>query len=162
MTGGRGKYDGYNTTEIISMETNESRKGPDLPFGYELSGHAMAKVDENNIYIIGGRYRNSISNGYTYNNKTLIYDQNSFEFTSGPDLNVERAFFGSGIFSSSLHNGRPCLLVAGGKRMKNIVTYPRLSSVEILDFTQPEANWTTSKTNLPLCKRVCFVKIFVF
>ena len=135
VTGGDYQTKTLKSTEIINMKTNGSKEGPDLPT--EIKGHAMAKVDENYIYIIGGSSYKNYTQFYTKN--CWIYDQHSFEFTSGPEMNDARSFFGWGIFSSSLHNGRQCLLVAGGRG-----TGGRLSSAEILDFTQPNATWTRS------------------
>ena len=128
VTGGSNGTSGrMNSTEIIDMKTNESKVGPDLPT--RLSGHAMVKLNENKTLIIGGS---------GYDGKCSIYDQSSLQFTPGPEMNVARETFGWGIFSSSLHNGRNCLLVAGG--------YHEMEerSVEILDFTQPNAAWKIS------------------
>ena len=125
----------YNTTEIISMETNVSKKGPDLPTA-ALIGHAMVKVDENNIYIIGG-----FSMSYKSFKSCLIYDQHSSEFTSCPEMNDARASFGWGIFSSSLHNDRPCLLVAGG----NTSQYLELLT-QVSPFTNFQKLYRQTKT----------------
>jgi len=119
------------STEIINMKTGECKDGPDLPT--KLIAHSMAKLDENRTLIIGGK-------NDEIKKSTLIFNQHSSLFTDGPEMNDARMGFGWGIFSSSLHNDRKCLLVAGGK--------PSTSSVEILDFTQPNATWKKI-SNLP-------------
>ena len=139
VTGGKNKpSNGWQkayiltSTEIIDMKTKESTTGPALPT--KLAGHAMAKLNENKTLIIGG-YGSQGGEAYK---KCWIYDQYSFEFTPGPEMIDARAWFGWGIFSSSLHDGRQCLLVAGGKSGND------LSSGEILDFTQTNATWNKS------------------
>jgi len=144
VTGGRDDGDQYlKSTAILTMETNQWKEGPDLPT--KLCGHAMAKIDEKKVLIIGGHY------GGAYKKNCWIYDHSSSQFTPGPDMNDARRWFGWGILSSSLHNNRQCLLVAGGY-------YDDLKSCEILDFTRPNATWKRIE-DLPkvTCDRVSIV-----
>ena len=138
VTGGRYGAQVLKSTEIINIKTNECKEGPELPT--EVWGHAMAKLNETAILIIGGA---TTTNDDSIKKNCWFYDQHSSEFTPGPEMNDGRAWFGWGIISSSLHNGRHCLLVAGGLTWTGTkLSY--MASGEILDFTRQNATWKKS------------------
>ena len=65
----------------------------------------------------------------------LDNDAKSFD-TSAPSLIHDRYDAGCAVFKSAAHNLRPVVLAVGGTDQ---------ATAEVLDITQPNANWTESK-----------------
>ena len=62
---------------------------------------------------------------------------NNFRMTVGPSMNHGRYRYGCGIYHSSVHLGRPVIVIAGGG--------DGTKSSEIWDFTVPGSKWQLSK-----------------
>ena len=73
-------------------------------------------------------------------------DTNSFD-DSVPSLTHDRWDAGCAVFKSAAHNLRPVVLAVGG-----YIGDPRYEgphgTAEVLDFTQPNSEWTESKINI--------------
>ena len=68
-----------------------------------IFGHCLVIVDENTIFIAGG---NPDSKKDTY-----LLDLNTNLWTSGPQMRVDRSFFGCSLFTSS---GKSKIAMVGG------------------------------------------------
>ena len=127
-----------NSSEFIDSAEYSVSKGPDLPF--TIHSHCMLKLNETEIYIIGGRQNGKIAN------KTWIVDpKNDFHITEGivffrvNDTNCKiTKFLGPMLkYGRARHcgakiilNGKTILVVAGGESSEDS---KELDSVEILD-----------------------------
>ena len=63
----------------------------------------------------------------------------NFKMTLGPSTIHLRDTFGCGLYHSSVHSGRPVIVIAGG-----LTRYGQTSS-EFWDFTVPGSQWQLSK-----------------
>ena len=112
----------------LGLETGKGRnqeteKGPKLPF--RISNHAMVKVDEATVYIIGG-YEDE---GWT-TNKTWIADfSNGFKVKKGPKLKAPRSDHSCAVMEI---DGKTILVVVGGSLAKSVI-YKEFD-VELLDL----------------------------
>ena len=128
MTGGydwRGNRLG--STEIVRGDGSVVQ-GPPLPSA--RAAHCMVDLLDERIMLIGGS---------PTLDEVLIYHPSSRSFLRGPSLKRVRYGHACVLFTSSMHQKRPFVLVAGG------YSSGESRSVEILDFTNPSAVWTESE-----------------
>ena len=128
VTGG---YNGgsLSSTEFISSEGMVTA-GPDLPS--PCGDHCMTKLPSGNVIIIGGSPSDSVG-------KSVIeFNPITNSYNDLPSLISARQDLACAVFYSPFHNGRPVLLAAGGLFE---------TTSELLDYTQPNAKWTQSKSN---------------
>ena len=98
------EHEDLNSTEFVYTD-KESAPGPTLDF--IIAHHCMATLNENAIYIIGGKQDGEISN------QVWIADpKNGFEIKKGPTLNEGRYFMSCGVYKDS--DGVKKIVVAGG------------------------------------------------
>ena len=76
---GEKKSKAKSNSEMITLD-KPSQQGPDLPF--KITHQCMVKVDDRNIYIIGG-----IQNSSTSNKTWLMDPTKNYELKEGPPLN---------------------------------------------------------------------------
>merc|ERR1712018_290530 len=87
VTGGISTDEGTSTsTEIIDIETEISRPGPDLPMAFWR--HCMTWIDETRVALIGGN-----------KGQTLIIDTNDFSMKMGPNTTYESVWHSCAKFS---------------------------------------------------------------
>lgn len=121
-------FDALSTTEVIHVD-GSNIIGPNLI--EPLYGHCSLVADKN-VFIIGGY------NGTYWTNSTRIHSGNNLSFVElGPQLNIRRSLHGCCLVSSAKHEGRNVIVVAGGRNAP--------SSVEMLDYTVPDATWQKGK-----------------
>ena len=77
------------------------------PLDFIIAHHCMAMLNENAIYIIGGKQDGEISNQVWIADPT-----NGFEIKKGPNLNEGRYFMSCGVYEES--DGVKKIVVAGG------------------------------------------------
>ena len=126
------------TTEFFTLG-QEMTKGPELPF--KIFGHCMVQVDEQTVYIIGGRQEKEPDPaGYILpeEDKGLrkiwkIDPTNNFAIELGPDLIEERS---DHACATMRINGKIFIVAAGGVKNR---------SVELLDTSAPEEGWKCGK-----------------
>ena len=124
----RSKYTYLNSTEYIRLN-QETEKGPKLPF--RISNHAMVKVDETTVYIMGG-----CDVGGWQTNETWIVDfSNGFKVKKGPELMAPRCDHSSAVMKI---DGKTILVVVGGARAGMI---NEEVDVELLDLSEPNPCW---------------------
>ena len=122
-----------NSTEYIRLN-QETEKGPKLPF--RISSHAMVKVNETTVYIVGGK-----DEGGWETDETWIVDfSNEFKVKRGPEL--IRARFGHSCAIMKI-NGETILVVVGGDHVGN-------EDVELLDLSEPDPCWKTGRYNFEI------------
>merc|ERR1712156_582368 len=117
ITGGYYQID-VNTTEFL-YSNNTSVPGPTLDF--IIAHHCMAKVDDDTIYMVGGKQDGEISN-----NVWVADPTNNFAVKKGPSLKDARYFHSCAAYEDSA--GVKKIVVAGGFGPSG-----PLNSVEILD-----------------------------
>ena len=116
----------YNSTELITLNADDSVSGPELPV--ELDSACAVKFNDSHIYLTGGYY--SIDGSWA--DKVWIYNMFDSSWTKGPSMSGARSVHGCTVFDQSL------IVVAGGWNYDTA-----LSSVEILD---PNMNqWVPGK-----------------
>ena len=118
VSGGRKDTDVYGTGEFIDSQHTIIQ----LPEG--LYGHAFLNINESTSIIIGGK-ATVISNEYS--KKTHYYNHYKKEWTSGPELNIGRAFHTAGVLVDHDSNQQH-IAVIGGENFPFI----SLDSVELL------------------------------
>ena len=69
-----------------------------------MYGHCLVIVDENTIFIAGG--------GPSSKKETYLLDLNTNQWTPGPQMRVDRSFFGCSLFTSS--SGETKIALVGG------------------------------------------------
>ena len=114
------------STEIIHLNGTISL---DKPLPTVQAGHCMVTLNQNDVLIIGGYPPANFK-------KTMFYKKNSRSYTNGPRMNHNRYSHACCVFNSQLHKGQPVVLAAGGAFGP---------TVELLDYTQENAQWTVSK-----------------
>ena len=124
------------STEIVLSDGNVEQ-GPDLPF--ERQGSCAVKLSNDRVMIIGGG--KSVRNDDTMFNVT-IFDIGSTTFTTGPRPQYGRYYAACAVFNSPLHGNRPVVVVAGGNHYYGA---PNVRNSEVLDYTNPNANWEICK-----------------
>jgi hypothetical protein len=122
-----GGYDGDKglaTTEYISPSGDASQPGPDLPV--PRAKHCAVKLSNGQVMLLGG---------YPDEKSAIILHPESETFDQSlPPMLYDRRSFGCASFYSPLHDNREVVLAAGGY----------YATAEILDYSQPNANWTES------------------
>ena len=118
-----------NSSEYIRLN-QATEKGPKLPF--RVSNHAMVKVNETTVYIIGG-----CEVGGWATNKTWIADfSNGFKVKKGPKLMAPRSDHSCAVMEI---DGKTILVVVGGNLAKSVI-YKEFD-VELLDLSEPKPRW---------------------
>ena len=119
-----------------------------MSLGLQIPESCMVKVDENKLFVIGGRQKTIYNNyepgyfrcddGPTYNS-TYIFDLSNMTYTVAADLSIERRSHECAMFK---HNGRDIIVIAGGTAKAGTHFYDAYSrddtqSVELLDLSNP-------------------------
>ena len=124
-------FDDLKSSEYIHADADgQVSAGPELPS--PRAGHCMVALPSGQVIIIGGYGSEDYKSVFL-----LDIDANSFD-TSVPSLIHDRRSAGCAVFKSPAHNLRPVVLAVGGADQ---------ATAEVLDFTQPNTNWTESKIN---------------
>jgi hypothetical protein len=115
-----------SSTEFLPLDGGPSQPGPELP--YPRDGHCAVTLSTGQVMLLGGPYPE---------NKSVIrFDPATETFnTSMPSMRFDRYSFGCTVFNSAMHDNREVVLAVGGDGE---------SSAEVLDHTQPNAQWTAS------------------
>ena len=126
MGGFRGHSLGeQSSTEYVSPDGYASQPGPELPSA--RYGHCAVKLSTGQVMLLGGVLESK---------SVITFDHHTETFnTSLPPLKFDREHFGCAVFSSAMHENREVVLAVGGKT---------LATAEVLDHTQPNAEWTES------------------
>jgi hypothetical protein len=125
VLGGWGVDKRLATTEYISPFGDASQPGPDLPA--PRSQHCAISLSNGQVMLLGG---------FQDRKSAIIFHPESETFDQSlPPMLYDRNRFGCASFYSPLHNNREVVLAAGGWNQ---------ATAEILDYSQPNANWTES------------------
>ena len=126
VLGGRdGDYKRLATTEYISPSGDASQPGPDLPA--PRFSHCAVKLSSGQVMLLGG---------FPDEKSAIIFHPESETFDQSlPPMLYDRNDFGCASFYSPLHGNREVVLAVGG--------YGE-ATAEILDYSQPNTNWTES------------------
>ena len=125
VLGGWGAGKRLATTEYISPSGDASQLGPDLPA--PRSDHCAVKLSNGQVMLLGG---------YPDRKSAIIFHTESETFDQSlPPMLYDRSSFGCASFYSPLHDNREVVLAVGGWKQ---------ATAEILDYSQPNANWTES------------------
>ena len=133
MGGFRGHSAGALTsTEYVSPDGDASQPGPELPSA--RYGHCAVKLSNGHVMLLGG---DPYYPWNLFDSKSVItFDHHTEKFnTSLPPLKFDREHFGCAVFNSAMHENREVVLAAGGYNQ---------ATAEVLDYTQPNAEWTES------------------
>jgi hypothetical protein len=124
-----GGYDGDRlaTTEYISPSGDASQPGPDLPAPRDE--HCAVKLSNGQVMLLGGKPYENHKSAIIFHPETETFDQ------SLPPMLYDRYEFGCASFYSPLHDNREVVIAVGGFYQ---------ATAEILDYSQPNANWTES------------------
>ena len=114
-----------NTTEYISPDGDASQPGPDLPAPRDE--HCAVVLSNGQVMLLGGDPDEK--SAIIFHPESETFDQ------SLPPMLYDRNDFGCASFYSPLHDNREVVLAAGGYYQ---------ATAEILDYSQPKANWTES------------------
>ena len=133
ITGGT-KYQ-QKITEFFSLG-QETTKGPELPF--TIFSHCMVQVDDQTVYIIGGKQEKEFNSVGKAELKGLrqtwkIDPTNNFAIQPGPDLIEERADHACATMKIK---EKIFIVAAGGVNNR---------SVELLNTSAPEDGWKCGK-----------------
>ena len=141
------------STEYVSPNGDASTPGPDLPSA--RAGHCAVKLSTGKVMLLGGGYYGKIGKS------VIVFDPDTETFDiSLPSLRTHRFNFGCAVFKSAMHDNREVVLAVGGLFR---------ATAEVLDYTQPNAEWTQSNYKfivLPkwlytsVLNRVYHVKVF--
>ena len=124
--GGHGSQGSRKDIDIIDLEGITT--GPTLPYGDE--NLCVVALNDNELMIIGGE-------GHLKN--TLIYNQETNDFTDGPTMNANEHTYGAcTTFQSPMHENRMVVMSIGYQSGKDVA--------ELLDYTQENAQWTIGKS----------------
>ena len=125
LGGQDGDWNTHSTTEYISPSGDASQPGPDLPT--PRSNHCAVKLSNGQVMLLGG---------VPDQKSAIIFHPESETFDQSlPPMLYDRSNFGCASFYSPLHDNREVVLVVGGSEQ---------AKAEILDYSQPNANWTES------------------
>ena len=114
-----------SSTEYVSPDGDASQPGPELPSSQY--GHCAVKLSTGQVMLLGG---------YTKEKSVITFDPDTETFnTSLPSLKFARSSFGCTVFNSAMHENREVVLAVGGFNQ---------ATAEVLDHTQPNAEWTES------------------
>ena len=128
MEHGKDKDTYLKSSEYIRLN-QATEKGPKLPF--RVSNHAMVKLNETTVYIIGG-----CDVGGWPTCKTRIADfSNGFKVKKGPNLMAKRSNHSSAVMEI---DGKPILVVVGGGHAGYL---NEEVDVELLDLSEPKPHW---------------------
>jgi len=136
VTGG---YDGSNyvkTSEIVFLN-GTVKQGKPLP--EPRYGHCLVEY-QGHIISTGGRDGNGDENSIVW----LFNNHEEFTMTNLPSMIYKRYGHACGIVHSSLHNGRPLLVVAGSNQGDG------RDKSEFWDFTVPGSQWQSCSEDLPV------------
>ena len=115
-----------SSTEFLPLDGGPSQPGPELP--YPRDGHCAVTLSTGQVMLLGGAYPEKKS--------VIRFDPATETFnTSMPSMRFDRYSFGCTVFNSAMHDNREVVLAVGGDGE---------SSAEVLDHTQPNAQWTAS------------------
>ena len=103
--------------------------GPNLPKARDR--HCMVNLNDGRVMIIGGH-----PTLYT----VTVYHHSNNSFDRAPYLQYGRYNHACAVFNSPLHGNRPVVLVTGGASTGN-----RGYKTEVLDYTNPSAEWEESE-----------------
>ena len=112
--------------EYVSPNGDASTPGPDLPSA--RAGHCAVKLSTGKVMLLGGGYYGKVGKS------DIIFDPDTFNI-SLPSLTTHRLNFGCAVFKSAMHDNREVVLAVGGLFR---------ATAEVLDYTQPNAEWTQS------------------
>ena len=121
-----------SSSEFVSSDGQPSQPGPELPS--PRFGHCAVKLSTGQVMLLGGDpYRP----WNLFDSKSVItFDHHTETFnTSLPPLKFDRESFGCAVFNSAMHENREVVLAVGGNLQ---------ATAEVLDHTQPNAEWTES------------------
>ncbi len=108
ITGGRlANETRTNSTEVLTLKQDGSLTtsiGPDLPVA--VSGHCLIRLNRKLLMVIGGS-----TNNMEYSKETYTYNQDTNEWSNGPDLEKGRENPACAMF------GNNKVVVAGGNGM---------------------------------------------
>ena len=114
-----------NSTEYIRLNQG-TKNGPKLPF--RVTGHAMTKVNETTVYIIGGWEIEQKTDSSTW----IVDFSKGFKVTRGPELIAGRR---SGHSSAIMKiDGKTIIVVVGGNHVGS-------DDVELLDLSEAKPCW---------------------
>ena len=125
-----GGHDGDNrlaTTEYVSLDSNPSQPGPDLPA--PRSNLCVVKLSNGQVILLGGYPKENKKSAIIFHYDTKTFNQ------SLPSMTHERTNAGCASFNSPMHDNREVVLAVGG--------YGE-STAEVLDYSQPNAKWNES------------------
>ena len=113
------------TTEYISPSGDATQPGPDLPVPRD--SHCAVVLSSGQVMLLGG---------YPDRKSAIIFHPESETFDQSlPPMLYNRRNFGCASFYSPLHGNREVVLAVGGYGQ---------ATAEILDYSQPNTNWTES------------------
>ena len=127
ILGGVGDLD---STELINANEENGIPGKELPLA--MRGMCAVKYSSEKIFVIGG-----YSNGNWLDSAWIFNPKNNFNYITGPSLKNSRGFHGCAL----MKNGQNYKIVVGGGWIGN----DDLSSVEILDLSNDNNQWTQGK-----------------
>ena len=119
-----------------------------MSLGLQIPESCMVKVDENKLFVIGGRQKTIYNNyepryfrcddGPTFNS-TYVFDLSNMTYTVAADLSIERRSHECAMFK---HNGRDIIVIAGGTakvgtHFEDVNSRDDTQSVELLDLSNP-------------------------
>ena len=129
VTGGFGGHSRViqASTEYVSPDGDASQPGPSLPsIRY---GHCAVKLSTGQVMLVGGYSGENFKS-------VIIFDPDTETFDSSlPSLKYNRSYVGCAVFNSAMHDNREVVLAVGGSLE---------ATAEVLDHTQPNAEWTES------------------
>ena len=115
-----------SSTEFLPLDGGPSQPGPELPS--PRNGHCAVTLSSGQVMLLGG--------AYPENKSVIRFDLDTQTFnTSLPSMRFDRYAFGCTVFNSAMHDNREVVLAVGGDGE---------SSAEVLDHTQPNAQWAAS------------------
>ena len=131
ILGGFGNIFNLDSTEFINFNEPNGIPGKKLPIA--MRGMCVVKYSSEKIFVIGG----SDSNVNRLDSVWIFNPKNNFDYITGPLLKTGRAYHGCAL----MKKGQTTLIViAGGEN-----GYDVLSSVEILDPSNDNNQWTQGK-----------------
>ena len=114
-----------SSSEYVPSDGGASQPGPELPS--PRSDYCAVKLSTGQVMLLGG---------YTKEKSVITFDPDTETFnTSLPSLKFARSSFGCTVFNSAMHENREVVLAVGGFNQ---------ATAEVLDHTQPNAEWTES------------------
>jgi len=135
VTGGVDRSNRLKTSEIVFLNRTK-KQGKPLP--EPRSGHCLVEY-QGQIISTGG----ADGNGYYTSTVWSFNDHEEFTLTNKPSMIHRRSSHACGIVHSSLYDGRPLLVVAGGYGDGS-------DKSEYLDFSVSGSQWQSCSEDLPV------------